>query len=257
MKDWNPDLYKRFEKQRTQPVKDLIDSIEIKHVNRIIDIGCGPGNSTEQLALRWKDASIIGIDSSANMIKEANERLPHIQFEERDANQDLSGLGHFDLVFSNAAIQWMPNHHELLQKFFGLVQVGGALAVQIPSVSNMGIQRAVKETAISEKWNGRFITNSYLNYENTEYYYNICSELSEEIYIWETDYYHVMENHQRIIEWYKSTGMKPYLDALNTQGERMEFEETVLDKIRIYYKEQRNGRVLFPFRRIFFIVYKE
>jgi len=256
MKDWNPDLYKRFEKQRTQPVKDLINSIELKNVNTIIDIGCGPGNSTEQLAIRWNKASIVGIDNSANMIRESKKRLPNVKFEQRDASQDLSDLGTYDLVFSNAAIQWMPNHNELLHKFFGMVRKDGALAIQIPDVSNMGIQRAVKETALNKRWISKFSTESQSNDGNAENYYDICSNLNEEIYVWETDYYHVMGSHQNIIEWYKSTGMKPYLDQLTEEHEKMEFEQEVLERTIMAYRKQDNGKVLFPFNRIFFIIYK-
>lgn len=256
MKDWNPDLYKRFEQQRTQPVKDLINSINLREVNRIIDIGCGPGNSTEQLLNRWKDAETIGIDSSNNMIEQAKKRLPQTQFIQCDAGQDLTELGIFDLVFSNAAIQWMPNHRELLHKFFSMIGHGGALAIQIPDVSNMGIQKAVEETAADKRWKEIFNYESPLNYDNAEFYYDICSELSDEIVLWETYYYHVMEGHESIIDWYKSTGMKPFLDLLNNDSEKENFENEVLERTKKEYKKQSDGKVLFPFKRIFFIVYK-
>ena len=256
MKDWNPDLYRRFEKQRTQPVKDLISSIELKEVNRIIDIGCGPGNSTEQLAKRWKNAEVIGIDSSSNMIKQAKERLLQTVFIQCDASQDLTELGTYDLVFSNAAIQWMPNHRELLHKFWGMIRQSGALAIQIPDVSNIGIQKAVEETVMDKRWKDRFDNESPLIYNKAEFYYDICNDLSEEIYLWETNYYHVMEGHHSIIEWYKSTGMKPYLDLLINESEKIDFENEVLERVKKAYKKQSNGKVLFLFKRIFFIVYK-
>lgn len=256
MKDWNPDLYRRFEKQRTQPVNDLISSIDLKEVNRIIDIGCGPGNSTEQLLKRWKNAEIIGIDNSYNMIKQAKKRLPQTKFIQCDASQELTELGTYDLIFSNAAIQWMPNHRELLNKFFGMIGRGGALAIQIPDVSNMGIQKAMEETAMDKRWKDKFNYESPLIYDKAEFYYDICSDLSEEIYLWETYYYHVMEGYSSIIEWYKSTGMKPYLNLLVNEHEKIDFENEVLERTKKVYKKQTNGKVLFPFKRIFFVVYK-
>lgn len=256
MGDWNPYLHKRFEKQRTQPVKDLIHSIELEQVNSVLDIGCGPGNSTEELARRWNNAKIIGIDSSLNMIEQAKVRLPSIRFELIDANEDLSNLGKFDLVFSNAAIQWMPNHRELITKFYELLNNNGVLAIQLPEVSSMAIQRAVEETAMNVKWSHRFNKSSEFNYDKMDYYYSICAELSKEINLWETDYYHIMDNHQNIIDWYKSTGMKPYLEKLECEEDRLSFEKEVLERITKSYRIQLDGRVLFPFKRLFFIVYK-
>jgi trans-aconitate 2-methyltransferase len=254
--DWNPDLYRQFEKQRTQPVIDLISRLQTGTVERILDVGCGPGNSTEELLKRWSNAEIIGLDSSPSMIKQAEERLPSIKFELQDANTDSSNLGKFDVIFSNAAIQWMPNHKQLLKKLFDSLNPSGVIGIQLPDVSKMGVQLAVDQTSQNIKWRHKFTNTPFLNCRSVDEYYQICSELSTEVYLWSTDYYHVLESLQSIVDWYKSTGMKPYLDALENDSERQEFESEVLNRLKEYYQIQSNGHVLFPFTRIFITLYK-
>ena len=114
MSDWKPSLYLKFEKERTQPAIDLVNRIEIKSPKRIIDIGCGPGNSTKVLQEKWEKAEIIGIDSSSAMIEKAKENYAGIDFIQYDASSDLSFLGKFDIIFSNAAFQWIPDNHLLI-----------------------------------------------------------------------------------------------------------------------------------------------
>ncbi len=257
MDDWNPNLYLKFKKERTQPVKDLISRIQLEQPHRILDIGCGPGNSTRKLQKRWPNATIVGVDSSANMIEKASKESPNIQWIHGDANRDLSHLGTYDLVFSNAAIQWMPNHDILIPKLFSLVNRLGVLAIQIPNVSKMPMQIALEETASSKKWEHINIEEDVFTLHEADYYYDLLNKLSHDIYIWETHYYHVMESHQQIINWYRSTGMKPYLDRLSNVAEKEDFAEDVLHKIEKAYKEQKDGQVLFPFKRLFFIASKD
>jgi trans-aconitate 2-methyltransferase len=252
---WNPDLYLKFEKERTQPVKDLIFRIEKENPARIIDIGCGPGNSTIQLKKRWPDAFILGIDSSTEMIDRAKRDYPQLEWRVYDANNDLSPLGKFDLVFSNAAIQWMPNHKELLKRFFGILNDNGVLAVQIPNVTYMPVHLAVQETA-KGRWSDYFAgIDDGLEYHELTFYYDALCSLARCVDLWETHYHHVLPGHEAIIEWYSSTGMRPYLEKL-TGEEKQRFLQSVLAKIREGYKVQEDGKVLFPFRRLFFVAYK-
>jgi len=256
MADWNPNLYLKFEKERTQPAKDLISRIEKDGPVRIIDIGCGPGNSTRELKKKWPKAEIIGIDNSPNMIKMAKENLPELEWIVADAGANLSHLGKFDIVFSNAAIQWIPNHEKLIPNLFYMLNENGILAMQIPNVTDMSINKAVNTARKDNKW------DIYLNsvtdkmfYDSPQGYYDILCRLSSEIYLWETHYYHVMEGHQSIIDWYRSTGMKPYRDKLPNEELRHEFENDVLRIVEKEYNFQKNGTVLFPFRRMFFVAY--
>lgn len=256
MSEWNPDLYLKFEKERTQPVKDLIFRIEKDNPARIIDIGCGPGNSTIELKKRWPNSFIIGIDSSENMINRAKLDYPQLEWKVYDANKDLNLLGSFDIVFSNAAIQWMPNHKELLRRFFNMLNNNGVLAVQVPNTTYMPVNTAIQQTAKEDMWFERFkdMDDGLKGHELT-YYYDALCPLAKSIDMWETHYYHVLYEHEAIIEWYSSTGMKPYLEKL-TDEEKQSFTQSVLSKIRKSYKVQDDGNVLFQFRRLFFIAYK-
>ncbi len=256
MSEWNPDLYLKFGKERTQPVKDLIFRIEKDNPARIIDIGCGPGNSTIELKERWPDAFIIGIDSSENMINKARHDYPELEGKVCDANKDLSALGKFDIVFSNAAIQWMPGHKELLRRFFNMLDDRGVLAVQVPNVTYMPIKEAVQNTAKEDTWYDYFKgMDDGLEYHELTYYYDVLCSLAKNIDLWETRYHHVLPGHEAIIEWYSSTGMRPYLDKF-TGEEKQRFKQGVLSKIRGSYRVQDDGSVLFPFRRLFFVAYK-
>lgn len=258
MSDWNPELYLKFEKERTQPVIDLISRIEKEKPERIIDIGCGPGNSTRELAKRWTKADIIGLDNSPNMIEKAQSESPEMKWINADAGVDLSHLGKFDIVFSNATIQWIPNHFELINNLFSLLNSDGVLAVQVPNVSNMPINIALKSIIKADKWQDYFIDFSEgLYYDTLNFYYDILCTHTNDITLWETHYYHIMSNHENIIEWYKSSGMRPYLDKLPSDEIRSEFLSDVLNMIRNSYSVQKDGLVLFPFIRQFFIANKK
>ncbi|KUO64498.1 MAG: hypothetical protein APF84_10415 [Gracilibacter sp. BRH_c7a] len=256
MSEWDPNLYLKFENERTQPVKDLIFHIKKENPGRIIDIGCGPGNSTNELKKRWGKAHIIGLDNSKTMLDKANSDYPYLDWVQYDARGDLSFLGKFDIVFSNAAIQWMADQKSLLEKLFAMLHDNGLLAVQLPNPTYMPINIAVLDTAEDERWQDRFKDiDDGLICNELSYYYNALSPLTKDIELWETYYYHVVPGHEAIIDWYKSTGMKPFLARLD-ESEKDEFAQEVLSKIQTEYKTQEDGNVLFPFRRLFFIAHK-
>ena len=131
--NWNSEQYLKFKNERTQPAIDLANRISVQNPKKILDIGCGPGNSTEVLRRKYPDAYILGVDKSEEMIKTAKEKYPNLDFQICDAGAELSKLDHdFDIVFSNACIQWVPNHPQLLREMLGLLNENGVLAVQIP-----------------------------------------------------------------------------------------------------------------------------
>jgi trans-aconitate 2-methyltransferase len=257
MSDWNPEQYLMFQKERNQPIYDLISHIEIKNPNRILDIGCGPGNSTAVLKEYWKEAEVIGIDFSEAMINKARKDYPHINFNVGDAGKDLSYLGYFDIVFANASLQWIPDHKTLVPKLFQLVCTKGVFAFQIPQFEQMPIAKTIKSTAYSSKWMSYF-TNLRVGYNfyPDESYYDYLNEKSSNIVLWATKYYHLMGNHTNIIEMIQSTGLKPYLDMLPTEL-YSDFLNDVLEGIKVDYPVQSDNRVLFPFDRLFAIAYHE
>lgn len=256
MSSWNPELYLKFKKERTRPAEDLILRIDMKYPKRILDVGCGPGNSSNELKKRWPTSEILGLDSSSSMVEKASKDYPGINFILADATNSIDFLGKFDLVFSNAAIQWMPGISEILPKFFELLNPKGVMAVQVPNPSGMPIQIAVDKVADSEKWKSvfmRFSNGLFLN--EPGYYYDILTGLTDDINLWETHYYHKLPAHESVIEWYASTGMKPYLELLK-DSEKVQFSDEVLKIIKQEYPVQNDGSILFPFRRIFFTASK-
>jgi trans-aconitate 2-methyltransferase len=256
MADWNSAGYLKFVNERTQPAVDLINRIDKENPLKIIDIGCGPGNSTEVLAKRFPNAKILGADNSPNMIEAAEKKYPNLQFVLCDASKDLISLDNdFDIVFSNACIQWIPNHNELLKNMMGLLRQGGVLAVQTPMNYNEPIHQIIGEVSASEKWASRFLNKRIFYNLSQSGYYDLLSDISADFVLWQTTYFHKMKSHGDIMEWYRSTGLRPYLDVLS-EDDKHEFERDVYDKLTAAYPKQKNGEIIFRFPRFFFIANK-
>ncbi len=253
--DWNPDLYLKYKNERTQPSIDLVSRINIEKPRSVIDIGCGPGNSTQVLAERWPEAKTTGFDSSPAMIEKAKSDYPHMQWIQGDASAIATDTK-YDIVFSNATIQWIPDHEQLIPRFLGLVEKGGALAVQIPKFRDMPMGMIVGRVAAKGRWKNRTVECEKLfTYHDYGFYYDILSEQARSVDMWETSYIHVMESHEAVLDWIRSTGLRPYLDRLEGETDKKHFENDVLEEMEKNYPLQKNGRVLFPFKRLFFIAY--
>jgi trans-aconitate 2-methyltransferase len=254
--DWNPNLYLKFGKERIQPSIDLVSRLDGEEPKKIIDIGCGPGNSTQILKNRWPNAEISGADNSPAMIEKAKEDYPNQKWILFDAARD-SLNEKFDLVFSNATIQWIPDHNNLIKQFDGLLNEPGVLAVQLPLFFDMPLGKSISEIAKTEKWrNATKGVDDLFTIHNAGYYYDCLSKYFSQVDTWTTDYYHVMESHSSILEMIRSTGLKPYLERLANDNEKQEFEASVLDAIQSNYPLQPNHKVLFPFKRLFFAAKK-
>lgn len=253
MSDWNSNQYLKFGNERTQPSVDLVNRITLQDPKRIADIGCGPGNSTKVLAARFMGAHVLGIDNSPGMLESAKRDYPELDFKLCDARSELPSLGNgFDIEFSNACIQWVPNHHKLLRDMMALVKPGGVLAIQSPLQYEQVIYKAICEIASSGKWNGRFdLDQTFHNLKQGEYF-DLLSEISSEFSMWETVYYHRLGSHSEIMEWYRGAGLRPYLNVLDEE-EKAEFERDLLEKVKERYPVQKNGEVIFRFPRLFFI----
>lgn len=257
MSDWQPKQYLKFKNERTQPTIDLAGRIDIADPKRIIDIGCGPGNSTEILRRRWPGAEIIGLDNSANMLEKAAADHPDIKWILMDASSDLSSLGEFDVVFSNAVLQWIPNHEELIPKLYRLLSQGGVLAVQAPYIKELPVYSDIIRTAGSSKWSVYFRQiPEFPKHCSLKHYYDIVCDLTENLAVWQTDYIHVMNSHADIVEWYKGTGLRPFLDMLPGESEKREFTLDYVNSLYESYPAEKNGKILLPFRRVFFLAYR-
>lgn len=251
--DWNPDLYLKFDKERTQPSIDLVARIDHSQPSKIIDIGCGPGNSTQILYSRWPDAQIIGADNSPAMIQKASSDYPHQQWILFDAAKDTLDEK-FDIVFSNATIQWIPNHDALIRKFAGMLNEQGVLAVQIPLFPDMPMGKSIAEISRHSQWSAVMKgLEDVFTIHHEAYYYDQLSLHFKEIDLWTTDYYHVMPSHQAILEMMRSTRLRVSLERITREQDKQTFESMVLESIQRDYPAQSNGKVLFPFKRLFFV----
>lgn len=256
MFEWNSELYTRFVKERTQPASDLAAKIALTDPKSIIDIGCGPGNSTRVLAERFPHAHIIGADNSPQMIEQARRDNPDIEFTLFDAAKDFDRLnGRFDAVFSNACIQWIPDHPALLKKMMACLNDGGILAVQTPMNYDEPIHRIIGEISDSPKWKIRLGTPRIFHNLTQGEYFDLLAEISSDFTIWETVYCHRMPSHESIMEWYKGTGLRPYLSALSPDDARL-FEDEVFQEVKKAYPIQKNGEIIFRFPRFFFTAVK-
>jgi trans-aconitate 2-methyltransferase len=253
---WDAELYLRFEAERTRPARDLAARIDLLGPRDAVDLGCGPGNSTQVLAERWPAAHLVGIDNSASMIATARSGPVKADWQVADLTA-WKAPGSFDLVFSNAALQWVADHAELYLRLFDAVRPEGALAVQIPRNPGSLVQEIMRDVASYPRWGGRFETAlRTLNCESAGFYYDLLAPHAQRIDIWETNYAHVLPDHDAIIEWIKATGLRPFLEALRAQTERDEFLEVLRTKVCELYPLQRDGRVLFMFKRLFVLAYR-
>lgn len=252
MSDWDAGLYLKFKMQRTQPAIDLANRVKGHSFRKIADIGCGPGNSTTILKSLFPDSDIEGIDKSQSMIEKAQSCCQGIRFRLCDVHELESG---YDLLFSNACLQWVPDHKSLLPELIQKLNPGGILAVQVPMNGNEPLYRIIADVAKDPVWN---LQNTYFETNEAlapDEYIDILSGCSSDFQIWETAYYHRMPSHQALIDWVKGTRLRPYLNALH--GEKaLAFEKEILNRAAAVYPIRKNGEVVLRFNRLFFIAEK-
>lgn len=248
MADWNANQYLKFKKQRTQPAIDLAMRVIDRAPQTIADIGCGPGNSTAVLKGLFPHADIVGIDNSPNMIEKARREHPDMAFRLGDAR---ALEGKYDLLFSNACLQWIPDHDVLIPTLMEKLNDGGVLAVQIPMNGAEPLFKLIDEVAAQDRWSLQDValpTNKTLTPSE---YFDILSGCSAAFDMWETKYCHPLADHKALVEWVKGSRLRPYLDFL---GEKRgaEFEAELVDRAGTLYPAQKNGSVVLGFRRFFF-----
>lgn len=250
---WDSTQYLRFEAQRTQPCRDLVRRVELESPATIADLGCGPGNSTAELQKRWPTAKIIGIDNSPDMLERARADYSGIEWVTADI-ATWTPAEKVDLLFSNAALQWLPRHRKLLPTLLSHVAPGGYLAIQIPANIDALPHRLMQELAASPDWQDHF-PHQVREWDALEpaAYYDILAPHSATLDIWSTTYLHVLPDPAAIVEWYKGTGLRPWLDALPGEKEKEKFLTDYTARIAQYFHPRPDGKVLFPFERLFLL----
>jgi len=151
---WSPNQYLKCEDHRTRPARDLLVAVPNALASRAVDLGCGPGNSTELLKDRFPDAEICGVDSSPEMIEAARKRLPDIRFEVADI-ADWRSPNQFDVVFANAVLQWLPDHRGLFPRLASTIGSNGTLAVQVPDNLDEPSHAAMRAAADYGRWKAK------------------------------------------------------------------------------------------------------
>jgi trans-aconitate 2-methyltransferase len=253
MSDWNANQYLKFEDERTRPPRDLIAQIPLARAQRVIDLGCGPGNSTELLVARYPDAEVIGLDSSPNMLVQARERLPNCTFIQGDL-VSWTPPEHTDLLFANASFQWLPDHESVLRRMLQALRPGGVLAVQMPDNVDEPALALMSHVASRGPWAGNpaLAAAAREPLPRPQAYYDLLKPLCAKLDIWRTIYMHVMAGPEAIVEWFKGSALRPFLDALDpAMGQA--FLAAYLAEIKPHYGARIDGRVLLPFPRVFMV----
>lgn len=252
MGDWNSNQYLKFERERTQPSLDLISRIRHLDPENILDIGCGPGNSTNALKNAFPNAEILGIDSSDDMLAKARKTYPGISFEKCTVPVGLCDLNKsFDLIFSNACFQWIPEQEELFKNVFESLAPGGTLAVQLPLIQMAPFYKMLNEVLRESKWQCLQGIRDFYNLNDVQYYDILCKYCSD-FDIWHTTYYHTVDGADGVLSWYSGSGLRPYLDALDDE-KRAEFVAELKENINSLYDVRANGKVILKMPRLFFV----
>jgi trans-aconitate 2-methyltransferase len=249
---WSPEQYVIFEDERTRPVRDLLNAISSADPHSAVDLGCGPGNSTEVLAARFPNATVTGLDSSADMIAKARKRLPALRFDVA-AIETWNDAGPFDVILANAVLQWVPNHDILLPRLVSKLTPRGSLAAQMPDNLDEPAHQLMREVAVQGPWAAKLANAaaSRTPSKNAGWYYSLLKPYCARVDVWRTVYHHPLAGGaDAIVEWFKGSGLLPFLTPLE-EDERSAYLDRYRASVARAYPAQPDGTVLLPFPRLF------
>ena len=252
---WNPELYRRFERERTRPARDLLAGVMRPDPATVADLGCGPGNSTELLAERFPGADLTGLDTSEAMLVQARARLPQARFAPADI-ASWQPVSPHDLIYANAALQWVPDHPSLVPRLFGLLAPGGVLAFQVPDNRDEPSHRLMRQVAAAGRWAAKLAQAAErVRVLPAAAYYDLLAPLAARVEVWRTVYYHRMDDAAAIVDWVRSTGLQPFLAPLD-ESERAAFLADYQAAIAEAYPVRADGKRLLLFPRLFVVADK-
>jgi trans-aconitate 2-methyltransferase len=253
---WDPDQYRRFASHRLRPALDLIARLEGLEPKTVYDLGCGTGEITRLLATLWPDAHVCGIDSSEEMLARARGPAGASVTFERGDLASWEPKAPVDVLFSNAAYHWIPDHRNVFPNLVRSLAPGGALAVQMPMSWDLPSHRAMRDV-LDQGRDGKPFGTPELRAAmarkpllGTAEYYGILAVRATEIDLWETEYFQTLDGEDAVLEWVRGTGLRPILDGLEGE-EREAFLERYRWRLRELYPRRSDGRTLYPFRRLF------
>jgi trans-aconitate 2-methyltransferase len=246
---WYPDLYLRFANERTRPAMELLARVPLTAPGSVIDLGCGPGNSTALLAARWPAAQIEGLESSPEMLAKAQASSVRVRFVNGEV-ESWNPSAPYDVVFSNATLHWIGTHRALLPRLMHHVADGGVLAFQVPRNFDAPSHVLMRDVANTGPWAAKLAHARRVNVLSPADYFAILAPLSTALDIWETTYLHVLEGDDPVLAWVSGTGLRPFLEPLDAQ-EREAFVAQYRARLREAYPRRGEGKTLLPFQRLF------
>ncbi|HEX5687365.1 MAG TPA: trans-aconitate 2-methyltransferase [Ideonella sp.] len=258
MSDWNPNLYRQFEDERTRPARELLARVPLTATRRVYDLGCGPGNSTELLVERFPGAEVIGTDNSPAMLADAQKRLPRQNFQLSDiAGWAPQGQAP-DVVYANASLQWLGDHATLIPRLFATLAPGGVLAVQMPDNLAEPSHKLMREVAGAAPWAATIGGAGAVRSQLLEagQYYDLLARDAAQVDVWHTVYRHPMASAHAIVQWLRSTGLRPFLDPLDASRQQSflaEYER----RIDAAYPARADGQRLLAFPRLFIVAQRK
>lgn len=255
-RDWNSDLYLKFEEERTRAARDLLARIPYCETRLVFDLGCGPGNSTELLTRSFPGANVVGVDKSDNMLAVARARVPAAQFVKDDV-ADWRPPATADLIFANATLHFLPDHRKLITRLLESLRPGGRLAVQMPNNTHELSHAAMRMVAADGPWAGRLVpvAKSLTVIGQADEYYDLFAPFCQAVDIWQTIYIHPLDGPDGVVEWFEGSGLRPFLDLLSPE-ESSDFLARYRERLAQAYPRQPNGKVLLRYPRLFFVLQK-
>jgi trans-aconitate 2-methyltransferase len=247
---WDPELYRRFADQRSRPFHELVARIGATAPANVVDLGCGGGELTATLAGRWPSASVLGVDSSEEMLTSAASRKTDRLSFVLERIQDWRPSGSIDVLVSNAALQWVPGHLSLLPRFVSALTPGGWLAIQVPGNFDAPSHTTLRSLCNSPRWSDRVGTaGRWPSTPTPNEYVSALAGLGCAVDAWETTYAQVLPGVDPVLTWMRGTALRPVYARLSAE-EAAEFDTELGAMLREAYPPQPYGTVL-PFRRIF------
>lgn len=249
---WDPQQYLTFAEQRARPFHDLLAQVrpDSESVRHVVDLGCGPGGLTAGLARRWPKARIVGVDSSAEMIERARTQTgaEFIQADLRDWIPEQP----VDVLLSNATLQWVPEHLDLLPRFASFLAPDGWLAFQLPGNFGEPTHVELRGLAATERWADQ-LDVTWPSMYDPAVYLDALLGLGLAAEVWETTYLHVLDSTDAVLEWLRGSALRPVLAQLD-DASAAEFVQEYRARLHAAYQQGRHGTVL-PYRRIFAVAH--
>jgi trans-aconitate 2-methyltransferase len=248
---WEPQTYLRYADIRFRAGLDLMARIPKEQYSSIYDLGCGTGHLTRILADTFPNSNPIGVDSSPEMLAEARREFPTLAWQQADIRSWRPPTPP-DLIYTNAALQWVPDHETLLPAFLNALRPGGVLATQVPrhfeSPSHLGLKDLVMQSECRAKLEPLLLAPI----PPPETYWRWLSPHARHLDLWETIYLHVLEGKDPVVNFMRGTALRPLLSALSAD-EGAKFIDAFAERMAVVYPTQKNGQTLFPFRRLFLV----